>query len=129
MTKPTNAVKDRWNAKNYDDIRVRVPKGRKDDIEAYWKSIESIPDRIKKGHKYEEKGFLSVSGVVDKNVMQEKGIRLNIKVPKGSKGYITTNYKESEIIFDKGSKIEILDACIENIRSENTKVILDCIMR
>ena len=35
MTKPTNAVKDRWNAKNYDDIRVRVPKGRKDDIEAY----------------------------------------------------------------------------------------------
>ena len=22
MTKPTNAVKDRWNAKNYDDIRV-----------------------------------------------------------------------------------------------------------
>lgn len=101
----------------------------KDDIEAYWKSIESIPDRIKKGHKYEEKGFLSVSGVVDKNVMQEKGIRLNIKVPKGSKGYITTNYKESEIIFDKGSKIEILDACIENIRSENTKVILDCIMR
>ena len=35
MTKPTNAVKDRWNAKNYDDIRARVPKGRKDDIEAY----------------------------------------------------------------------------------------------
>ena len=35
MSKPTNAVKDRWNAKNYDDLRVRVPKGRKADIEAY----------------------------------------------------------------------------------------------
>ena len=37
MTKPTNAVKDRWNAKAYDDLRIRVPKGRKDDIEAYAK--------------------------------------------------------------------------------------------
>ncbi len=35
MSKPTNAVKDRWNAKNYDDLRVRIPKGRKADVEAY----------------------------------------------------------------------------------------------
>ena len=38
MTKPTNAVKDRWNAKNYDDLRVRIPKGRKADVEAYAKA-------------------------------------------------------------------------------------------
>ena len=37
MTKPTNAVKDRWNAKAYDDLRIRVPKGRRLDIEAYAK--------------------------------------------------------------------------------------------
>ena len=35
MSKPTNAVKDRWNAKAYDDLRIRVPKGRRLDIEAY----------------------------------------------------------------------------------------------
>ena len=35
MSKPTNAVKDRWNAKNYDDLRIRIPKGRKEDVEAY----------------------------------------------------------------------------------------------
>lgn len=35
MSKPTNAVKDRWNAKNYDDLRIRIPKGRKADVEAY----------------------------------------------------------------------------------------------
>ena len=34
MSKPTNAVKDRWNAKNYDDLRVRIPKGRKAAVEA-----------------------------------------------------------------------------------------------
>ena len=37
MSKPTNAVKDRWNAKAYDDLRIRVPKGRRADIEAYVK--------------------------------------------------------------------------------------------
>ena len=43
MAKTSNAVKDRWNAKNYDDIRVRVPKGRKKDIEAYAKKCgESV---------------------------------------------------------------------------------------
>jgi len=35
MSKPTNAVKDRWNAKAYDDLRVRIPKGRKAEVEAY----------------------------------------------------------------------------------------------
>ena len=29
MAKTSNAVKDRWNSKNYDDIRIRVPKGQK----------------------------------------------------------------------------------------------------
>lgn len=38
MTKPTNAVKDRWNAKAYDDLRIRIPKGRKADVEAYAKA-------------------------------------------------------------------------------------------
>ena len=76
----------------------------KDDIEAYWQEIEKLPSRIVKKHLYEEKGFLSTSGVVDKNVMQEKSVRLNIKVPKETNGYITTNYKESEIIFDRGCK-------------------------
>lgn len=33
MAKPTNAVKDRWNSRNYDDIRIRVPKGQKETIE------------------------------------------------------------------------------------------------
>ena len=35
MGKTSNAVKDRYNAKVYDDIRVRVPKGDKDKIQAF----------------------------------------------------------------------------------------------
>lgn len=35
MGKTSNAVKDRYNAKTYDDIRVRVPKGMKEKIQEY----------------------------------------------------------------------------------------------
>ena len=35
MGKTSNAVKDRYNAKTYDDIRLRVPKGEKERIQAF----------------------------------------------------------------------------------------------
>ena len=35
MGKTSNAVKDRYNSKAYDDIRVRVPKGEKERIQAF----------------------------------------------------------------------------------------------
>jgi hypothetical protein len=38
MGKTSSTVKNRYNAKAYDQIPVRVPKGRKADVEAYAKS-------------------------------------------------------------------------------------------
>lgn len=38
MGKTSNAVKDRYNAKAYDDIRLRVPKGEKERIQAFAES-------------------------------------------------------------------------------------------
>ena len=35
MGKTSSAVKNRWNKKAYDQLGIRVPKGRKDDIEAF----------------------------------------------------------------------------------------------
>ena len=35
MSKTSSAVKDRYNAKAYDEIKVRVPKGQKDSIKAH----------------------------------------------------------------------------------------------
>ena len=35
MGKTSAAVKDRWNAKTYDEIKVRVPKGQKDIVQAH----------------------------------------------------------------------------------------------
>lgn len=98
-------------------------------VEKYWQDIDSLDDQIQKGHVYTEKGFLSTSGVSDKNVMQDKGVLLRIKVPKSTNAYVTTNYKESEIIFDRGSRLEIINTYIENNRTANVKVVLECVMR
>lgn len=38
MVKTSSAVKNRYNKKSYDDLRVVVPKGRKADIDAYVKA-------------------------------------------------------------------------------------------
>ena len=38
MSKPTSAVKNRYNAKAYDRITAVVPKGRKKDVEAFAES-------------------------------------------------------------------------------------------
>ena len=35
MGKASTTAKDRYNAKSYDDIRVRVPKGQKEAIQAF----------------------------------------------------------------------------------------------
>lgn len=35
MGKTSSAVKDRWNAKNYDEIKLRVSKGQKEIIQSH----------------------------------------------------------------------------------------------
>ena len=92
----------------------------------YWEKVKEASESIKIGHVYTEKAFLSTSGVFDNNVMKSKGILLNIKVPKGTNGYITTNNKESEIIFGQNTKIRITGTKLENERTAQYKYVLDC---
>jgi predicted HicB family RNase H-like nuclease len=43
MGKTSSAVKDRYNAKAYDEIKVRVSKGRKEEIKAHSEALgESV---------------------------------------------------------------------------------------
>ena len=39
MGKTSSAVKDRYNAKTYDEIKIRVPKGQKDLIQAHAEAL------------------------------------------------------------------------------------------
>lgn len=38
MGKTSNTVKDRWNRQNYEEIKVRLPRGRKANITAHAQS-------------------------------------------------------------------------------------------
>lgn len=42
-------------------------------VDDYWKQIERLPELLENGRVYVEKGFLSTSGVIGKNVMNKKG--------------------------------------------------------
>lgn len=49
MGKTSSKVKDRYNAKAYDEIKLRVPKGKKDTIKAHAAKVgESVNGYIKK---------------------------------------------------------------------------------
>ena len=37
ISEARHRANEKWNAKAYDDVRVRIPKGRKADVEAYAK--------------------------------------------------------------------------------------------
>ena len=108
-------------------VKAPIPTLKKTAAE-YFKEFDEIPSLIEKGHIYTEKAFLSTSGVFDNNVMQTKGIQLNIKAPKGTPAYITTNNKESEIIFGKKTKLKIQEARIEGSGTADHKIVLDCII-
>lgn len=98
-------------------------------IDDFWEQIEKLPNLLGNDKIYTEKGFLSTSGVVDKNVMKDKRINLVIKAPKGIHAYVTTNYKESEIIFDENTSLHLVNSYIENSRQMEWKIVLECEIR
>ena len=98
-------------------------------IDDFWEQIEKLPNLLGNDKIYTEKGFLSTSSVVDKNVMKDMRIKLVIKAPKGIHAYVTTNYKESEIIFDENTSLHLVNSYIENPRQMDWKIVLECEIR
>ena len=69
-TKTSNTVKDRWNSKTYDDIRIRVKKGQKEVIQAHAERqgqsinsyvVQAVDDRMKQ----EDGGIVDVEESFD----------------------------------------------------------------
>ena len=94
-------------------------------VDDFWKQIEELPTLLGSGKVYTEKGFLSTSGVMDKNVMTDKVVKILIKAPKGTHSYVTTNYKESEIIFDENTTLHLVNSYIENPGQSGWKIVLE----
>ena len=96
------------------------------DAEASWDELQAFIESLKAGEKYTEKGFLSTSGVFDKNVMSKKPVKMIIKARKGTPAYVTTNRKESEIIFGENTTLRLEKAYISNFKKAGWKVVLEC---
>lgn len=89
-------------------IGVDMPKpSLKVSTEDYVKQVNDALNNVKKGYIDKENNFLSASMVHDKNVMTNKRVEMHINVNKGKKCYITSNDKESEVIFDVGTELEL----------------------
>ena len=54
-----------------------------------------------------EKSFLSTSLIAESNVMNYKPVRLVIKAPKGTKGYVSLNIGESEFVMPRNTTLVI----------------------
>lgn len=61
------------------------------------------------GIQYINQSFISTSTNVSDNVFRNRPIQMELYVDKGTPALVTDNWWESEIVFDKNSKIEILD--------------------
>ena len=59
-----------------------------------------------------EKGFMSC--FMTENHIIERNIILEIKIPKGTRAYISRNKIESEIILPCNTKYQVMDAKISN---------------
>lgn len=76
------------------------------DESSYKAALKWLNDRFK-NKKVIEDAFLSTSGNSSLNVFSDKPVRLEIKVPKGTKALVTKNFMESEVILGRGTKYTI----------------------
>lgn len=58
-----------------------------------------------------DNAYVSTSAIVSNNVMSHMECKLKILAPKGSRGCITNNITESEILLPRGQSFEVLGAC------------------
>lgn len=68
-----------------------------------------ILDELKKfeGTELKDKAYLSSSLIPAANIMKSKAVRFIIKAPKGTKGYITLNCRESECVMPRNTALRI----------------------
>lgn len=67
----------------------------------------------------EDKGYMSASVQSELNVFKGSDIKYTVQVPKGTNAFVTENAAESEIVFGKGTKQEIVGAKVIETEAED----------
>lgn len=71
------------------------------------------------GATIEDKGYMSASLQSELNVFRGSDIKYTVQVPKGTNAYITENSAESEVVFGRGTKQEIIGAKVIETEAMN----------
>lgn len=71
-------------------------------------AVEDVRKKI--GTMVSNNAFISTSMIKEKNIMQDKSVRITISAVKGTHCYVPTNRKESEVIFGDNTDLYITDA-------------------
>lgn len=72
--------------------------------------VKKLNDKVGTVHK--EKGFVSTSYKLEKNLNANDKIELDISAPKGTEMFLTKNREESEIILQAGTRFELEGAVL-----------------
>lgn len=67
-----------------------------------------------------DEGYMSASVSSSLNIFQGSDIKFSINVPKGTNAFITENTKESEVVFGRGTKTEIVGSKIIETEAVDT---------
>ena len=80
--------------------------------------------RGKVGQRYINDSFISTSFDPAQNVFQRHPVQMEILATKGQTGLVTQNWMESEVVFDKGSGLELVDAVVRDIGGRQRLVLI-----
>lgn len=102
--------------------------------------LESIKSQVDNliGSTMVDNGYMSASASSELNVFKGSDIKFTINVPKGTNAFITDNDAESEVIFARGTKTEIVGSRIieteafdswtgEKVKTKTLEIILNMI--
>ena len=89
---------------------------------------KALADELTKslaGIKYNNQSFISTSFNAGANVFKGRPVQIEFYADKGTKALMTDNWAESEIVFDKGTNIEILGFTTKQVKEyDRLKTIL-----
>jgi len=72
------------------------------------KLVDELNQKVT-GMTFENKSFTSVSYKQSRNVFKSKSVEMHLLIDEGTEGLITKNREESEIVLDKGTKIQFIE--------------------
>jgi len=76
------------------------------------KLVDELNQKVA-GMTFENKSFTSVSYKQSENAFKDKSVEMHLLIDEGTEGFITNNKVESEIVLDKGTKIQFIEVMQE----------------